>query len=152
MLNNSFWDEVDIKDENECWFWKGSVSSSGYGVFRFRTVLFTSAHRVAWEIANKQSIPKFIDGMKTVIRHTCDNKLCVNPNHLVLGNHRDNMMDARRKGVGLKYDEETFREVIKLRFLGYSYRQIKEKLGVSRTIVYRMVYRKGIYKEWPIKL
>ena len=54
---------------------------------------FVYAHRVAWEQANGQPIPP---GM--VVRHACDNPPCVNPLHLQLGTHADNVRDTHERG------------------------------------------------------
>ena len=85
---NRFWSKVD-KPSN-CWTWTSSTNPAGYGDFNFhgKTML---AHRLAWILTNGE-VP---DGM--FVLHHCDNPACVNPEHLFLGRHIDNMHDCRRK-------------------------------------------------------
>lgn len=55
---------------------------------------FISAHRASWEL----HYGKIPDGMHVL--HSCDNRACVRPEHLFLGNHQENMIDRDRKGRG----------------------------------------------------
>jgi len=89
----AFLSKVQIGDPNACWIWKGCVYGAGlkYGAFVWRGKM-RGANRVMWEIANGQDTPDDLD-----VLHTCDNSMCVNPLHLVLGTHRDNMLDMHRK-------------------------------------------------------
>lgn len=79
------------KQKNGCWIWKSSKTNSGYGKFNIRGKHMV-AHRYSYELY-KGSIPK---GM--CICHSCDNKLCVNPEHLWIGTQKDNIQDCKNKG------------------------------------------------------
>lgn len=77
--------------EAGCWIWTGSASRYGLMVARASGVI-RGAHRVSWEL-HKGPIPA---GMN--VCHRCDTPLCVNPDHLFLGNDKDNHQDRARKG------------------------------------------------------
>lgn len=87
----AFWSKVDIKSEDECWEYKAGKCANSYGQF-WDGKLHILAHRYAWELSNKTTIPK---GM--FILHKCDNPLCCNPNHLYCGTQTDNMGDMIRR-------------------------------------------------------
>jgi hypothetical protein len=93
-LASNFWAKVEKSDG--CWLWRGAVvrGGLGYGRFSLPNQESSTAHRVAWEFVNGP-IP---DGL--IVRHVvCRNPLCVRPEHLALGTHRDNMNDRERDGM-----------------------------------------------------
>lgn len=77
----------------ECKEWTGGTSS-GYGMvwIKNRNV---GAHRIAYCKANNISLES-IKGL--VVRHQCDNPICVNPDHLLVGTHLDNAHDRISRG------------------------------------------------------
>lgn len=85
-----FFDKVQ-KTET-CWIWTAAIrGKSGYGCLKYRNKII-DAHRVSWMI-HYGEIPKGL-----CVCHHCDNRKCVNPNHLFLGSHKDNMQDCSLKG------------------------------------------------------
>lgn len=91
-LEQRFWPKVDRRGPDECWPWKGSTNLRGYGRLK-RGGRFVAAHRLSWEIHYRKPVPHGL-----FVCHGCDNPPCVNPEHLWLGTHTDNMADMRRKG------------------------------------------------------
>lgn len=78
---NDFWNKVDIRSEDECWLWQGSMTPKGYGRF----------HLNGKEIRSHVQAFKFVHGEPSnQIMHDCMNKLCCNPNHLFDGTTAEN--------------------------------------------------------------
>lgn len=98
----NFWDRVKKGSDDECWPWTGPVSRSSnssdpYGridIFGFKGVY---VHRVAYWCANGGVLSLRKDG-DLLVRHSCDNSICCNPKHLLLGTHADNMRDKMERG------------------------------------------------------
>lgn len=129
---------------NGCWEWTGARNKN-YGMVSIPGSKLRGAHIVAWEVAHGTSLP---EGM--VIRHTCDNPPCVNPDHLLLGTPADNIHDAvtrdrnaygSRHGIA-KLTEELVREIRSLHEAGVSQREIGNRFGVTQANVNLVVTRK----------
>ena len=86
--------DVSVR-ESGCWIWKGAANDQGYGQIkvggRKGTVLYV--HRI---MAGAEPGEEVL--------HTCDTPRCVNPEHLRLGTHRDNIRDMIAKGRGTSFD------------------------------------------------
>lgn len=79
-----------MEKTNTCWIWKGAQRNT-YGAFKFGDKVIDT-HRVSY-LLFKGDIP---EGMQ--VCHSCDVRLCVNPDHLWLGTQSDNMQDCSNKG------------------------------------------------------
>jgi hypothetical protein len=85
-----FWARVDTSET--CWIWQGG-KTNGYGACSVNG-RNQAAHRIAYALA-KGPIPRGL-----LIRHTCDNRPCVNPAHLIPGTHLDNQHDILERQYG----------------------------------------------------
>lgn len=85
-----FAEKVTFGGDDECWLWNGGTIA-GYGKFLSDAGCY--AHRFAFSFFKDEPL---IAGHE--ILHTCDNRRCVNPFHLVQGTHADNMADMVAKG------------------------------------------------------
>jgi hypothetical protein len=155
-----FWRHV-AKRDNGCWEWAGATWS-GYGIFctNRKDIRWTmGAHRFSYELAHG-AIP---DGL--FVCHRCDNRGCVNPDHLFLGTNSENLMDASRKGRiasgdrnGLRVHPEsalkgeangfarlTLAAVLAIRaerLAGRPYHKIASRYGISTSQVFNVCQRK----------
>jgi HNH endonuclease len=92
-LSLRFWAKVN-RQPHGCWLWTGATAGHmGYGTIGAGGGTKLVAHRLSWELHHRKPIP---DGM--LVCHHCDTPRCVRPDHLFLGTHDDNMLDAAVKG------------------------------------------------------
>jgi len=126
-----------------CWIWTGSKSGSGgYGKLAGAPgQKDVKTHRFSWEIHYGQ-IPSDL-----WVLHKCDNRPCVNPAHLFLGNASDNSKDAASKGrtlQGVRHPDTPFNEadIIEIRrrySLGVSQHQLARDHNVSNMAIWQIV-------------
>lgn len=142
------------KTETDCWEWQLSRVGGDYGYFHWRAANritgTTYAHRAAYISVHEQ----ILDGA-TVICHSCDNPICINPDHLFRGVQRDNIedmwnKDRQQKNLGrvgekngsAKIDGETVKVIRNQAELGISHRQIAKLHGLTPEAISAIVKRK----------
>lgn len=86
-----------VETPSGCWEWTGSINQFGYGLICVGAwyaghITTVGAHRLQWERHNGPA-PK-----AQQVMHSCDNRICINPEHLRLGTPRDNHDDMVTKG------------------------------------------------------
>jgi hypothetical protein len=94
--------EANIRKTESCWLWTGMLTDGGYGVISDHQKK-TRAHRASYALY----VGPIPEGMHVL--HRCDNPPCVNPKHLFLGTHIDNMRDMESKGRA-KWIQENLRK------------------------------------------
>jgi hypothetical protein len=132
-----------IVDSSGCIYWTGCRNPNGYGKVKIcgRTM---DAHVASWRIANDgQPVP-----VGLLIMHSCDNRSCVNPDHLSCGTSQQNIIDCRDKDrMSVKRGSDAYNaalsesvvEQIRQQYVPYKrgFSQIARELGVSETCVRR---------------
>jgi len=124
-----FWNAVNKGAAEDCWEWQ-STTNHGYGVIAFggRGGGMTLAHRHSYELANG---PIPAGGH---ILHSCDNPPCVNPRHLRLGGHDENMSDMalRERGSKTKLTAQQVREIRRSYADGETQKALAIRYGVAK--------------------
>mgnify|MGYP003435256035 FL=1 len=118
-------------DDQRCWEWQGHLDW-GYGRMHYKGKHYR-AHRLAWFMTYGE--------MPTLsILHSCDNKKCVNPNHLREGTHKENMQDKVDRNRTAKGQHNgnailTESDVIKIRELlsqKVATQKVADMFGIAR--------------------
>lgn len=87
-----FMSKVLPEPNSGCWLWATGLDNKGYGRFGSGSKkTMRLAHRMAYE----HFVGPIPDGL--FVCHKCDVRSCVNPDHMFLGNHQDNMTDRNKK-------------------------------------------------------
>jgi hypothetical protein len=99
-LEERFWSKLTKTDG--CWEWAGYIDEDGYGIFKINGNPLR-AHRISYLLLVGPIPPGLL------VCHKCDNRKCVNPDHLFLGTHLDNSIDCIKKGRRAKHPKQPAR-------------------------------------------
>lgn len=127
-----------------CWEWTGATSKpGGYGAFKYKGRR-VQAHRFAYE-AWRGPIPPGV-----CVCHRCDNRTCVNPEHLFLGTQAENNADMAAKGrstIGVRnpHARLSAADVLAIRrsYLPrvVTMRALARSYGVNEATIWRVIHR-----------
>ena len=131
--------DTKVDRSGDCWIWTGNKSTTtGYGLIntgpRVKQKKYR-AHRVSYALY----FGDFDESL--LVLHTCDNRLCVKPDHLFLGTNDDNMKDMRFKGRATWGDKSshakfTNEQVLNIRSryeAGETQSSLREEFAVSKS-------------------
>lgn len=143
-VEGSFDDRFVINKDTNCWEWTRGLTYKGYASYWFSGEPITG-HRFSYA-RTFGAIPANLQ-----VLHKCDNRKCVNPDHLFLGTNYDNTQDRVKKNrscQGVKHKDAKLDEqiilLIREQYMSgnYSKRAIARGLGVSHTCVINVLNNK----------
>lgn len=140
-----FMQQAAVSETDECIDWPFAVTRKGYGLISRRNYGQSIAHRKVWELRNKKPFPA---GQQS--RHTCNNRKCVNPRHIVPGTNTENQADRIGNGTTnrgersghAKLTEDDVRDIRKRFSAGENQLQIAAKYSISKSNVYMVATRR----------
>lgn len=129
--------------ETNCWEWTGLINKGGYGITHF-----DGGGRLAHRVSYMIYVGEIPDGLD--VCHSCDNRKCINPEHLFAGTRLENMQDAVSKGrqargnklPQTKLTEDAVVEMRTMRESGAKYIDLADKFGVSFSAIAAVITKR----------
>ena len=149
-LPERFTDRIHEMPYCGCHLWDGYTKPTGYGRVQWKGRMWL-LHRLAWTLTHGP-VPDNV-----CVCHRCDVRSCVNPDHLFLGTHAENMADMKSKGraKGTRGEDNKMSKLTSAQVLdvrrryaggGVTYSQLGRELGVHKTLI-GYVVRKEIWRH-----
>lgn len=159
-----FWKFVDktpgLGPKGDCWEWRGLVNKThGYGYMTAAKKKYR-VHKFSYMLhAGTTEVKGAL-----IVMHSCDNRICVNPEHLSLGTNAQNMKDASERGRMehgskrhcAKLDDDKVREIrAKYAAGGITQKALGAEYGVRQYVIWLIVHRerwKHVSDEAPAQI
>lgn len=131
---------IQYSIQNSCWICLSHKLNKGYPRIRYNGKQF-QMHRFIYIYFNRK-IPK-----NKVLRHSCDNPLCINPKHLILGTVLDNIKDRQlrnrqAKGESISNSKLKEKDINYIRNSKKNSVQLSKELNLAHSTIYRIRKRK----------
>jgi hypothetical protein len=120
---------IEVRNDTGCWIWLGS-GTGRHGSISSERTKNDYVHRVMYEHANGRVLEA-----GQVVRHTCDNGYCCNPDHLIIGTQKENAQDtiARNRSFTQKITQDEAKDVLIRRYEGESLKVLAIEYGMSES-------------------
>jgi hypothetical protein len=120
---------ITMRGEDDCWLWTGALVGKDSRPYLSVDGKKLLAYRIVYELTTGKQLTSDV-----LIRHSCDNRMCCNPAHLVPGSHQMNMNDMKeRQRHGMPH--HTVRHIKKLILQKIPYSVIGERYGCSASLI-----------------
>ncbi len=125
-----------VNEITGCWEWQSTLSTTGYGLIKVFGK-FTQCHRYSYEL-HKGAIPEGL-----FVLHACDNKLCINPGHLSVGDRYQNLKEAMERGLIHSGIKSPMSKQVRVKGKVYgSFKEAERALGLGTGTVNFLIRRK----------
>ena len=158
IMQNDRWSELVEQETEDLLFWKRSIKSKQVVVESLgecwetsrerQLISYRNKHMLAHRIAYTISKGQIDEGM--IVRHKCDNDKCINPEHLELGTHQDNMNDRRIRGricKGEKHHSAVLTSLSAMEIFNLQGKEtmtsVAKRFGITKQCVSRIWKRKS---------
>lgn len=131
---NRFMSRVEIDPTTGCWLWQGEIKLNGYGE------CWCFGRREMAHQADFRELKREVLGQGQIIRHTCDNPRCCNPDHLLGGTQADNIRDKvlrsrQAKGESHGCAKLKSEDVLAIRASSLSQRSLARQFNVTQPLI-----------------